>query len=158
MNRISARAARTRTSGRQTSTDTTPLRLPRLSSAGAAPLAPPDTAQANEIDRLYAALDAVTPATNPRTAKLLRSGSRKVAQKVIEEVGEVAIDAVRHSAAGVVRESADLLYHLVVLWRHAGVAPHEVWAEMKARAERLGIAEKLPKPHVRNGAKPQTKS
>lgn len=137
MNKISARAGRVGTA-------------PLVRCCGAA--------QANEIDRLYAALDTITPATNPRTAKLLQSGSRRLAQKVIEEAGEVAIDAVRRGSSGVIRESADLLYHLVVLWRHAGVAPHQVWEEMKARAERLGIAEKLPKGRASNGATSQAES
>lgn len=100
----------------------------------------------NELDRLFAALDAVTPNSNPRTARLLSSGTRKVAQKVIEEAGEVALAAVKHNGRGIVRESADLLYHLAVLWRRAGIAPDDVWAEMRRRADSLGIAEKLPKP------------
>jgi phosphoribosyl-ATP pyrophosphohydrolase len=48
------------------------------------------------------------PNSNPRTFKLVESSSRKIAQKVIEEAGEVAIEAVRYHANGVVRESADL--------------------------------------------------
>jgi phosphoribosyl-ATP pyrophosphohydrolase len=47
--------------------------------------------------------------------------------------------------AGVVRESADLLYHLVVLWFHIGIEPTEIWEEMQTRANALGIAEKRPK-------------
>jgi phosphoribosyl-ATP pyrophosphohydrolase len=99
----------------------------------------------HELDRLYASLGAVTPENHPRTARLLRSSNRKVAQKVIEEAGEVALAAVKHSNRGVVRESADLLYHLAVLWRRAGIDAAEIWAEMRRRAEDLGIAEKLPK-------------
>jgi phosphoribosyl-ATP pyrophosphohydrolase len=99
----------------------------------------------NELDRLYADLDAVTPVNHPRTARLLQSSNRKVAQKVIEEAGEVALAAVKHNARNVVRESADLLYHLAVLWRRSGIGPAEIWAEMRRRADTLGIAEKLPK-------------
>jgi hypothetical protein len=43
------------------------------------------------------------------------------------------------------RESADLIYQLVVLWHECGITPDEVWAEMHRRADKLGIAEKLPK-------------
>jgi len=68
-----------------------------------------------------------------------------MAQKLMEEAGEIALEAVRHRTRGVVRESADLIYHLVVLWRECGIAPDEVWAEMHRRADKLGIAEKLPK-------------
>ena len=98
-----------------------------------------------ELDRLYVSLGQVTPASNPRTFKLLEAGTRKIAQKVIEEAGEVALEAVKHHDRGVVRESADLLYHLVVLWCRAGIEPASVWQEMQARASALGIAEKLPK-------------
>jgi phosphoribosyl-ATP pyrophosphohydrolase len=100
----------------------------------------------DELERLHASLSGVTPESNPRTAKLLGSSTRKVAQKVIEEAGEVALETVKHRARGVVCESADLLYHLVVLWQRAGVDPAEIWSEMKRRADTLGIAEKLPKP------------
>jgi phosphoribosyl-ATP pyrophosphohydrolase len=99
----------------------------------------------DELERLYAALGLATPASCPRTFKLLDSSTRKISQKVIEEAGEVALEAVKHHASGVVRESADLLYHLVVLWRRAGIEPVEIWEEMRARADAFGIAEKLPK-------------
>lgn len=102
-------------------------------------------ARADELDRLHRALRGVTPETHPRTARLLASSTRKTAQKVIEEAGEVAIEAVRRNAGGIVRESADLLYHLVALWRRVGIEPQQVWREMRHRADTLGIAEKLPK-------------
>lgn len=97
-----------------------------------------------ELDRLYAGLAAVTTESHPRTARLLGSG-RRAAQKVIEEAGEVALEAVKGRSTGIVRESADLLYHLVVLWRRAHIDPSDVYAEMQRRADALGIAEKLPK-------------
>jgi phosphoribosyl-ATP pyrophosphohydrolase len=102
-------------------------------------------AQPCELDRLYRSLANVTPENHPRTARLLASSTRKTAQKVIEEAGEVALEAVKHHPRGIVRESADLLYHLVALWHRAGVVPEDVWTEMRARADALGIAEKLPK-------------
>lgn len=68
-----------------------------------------------------------------------------MAKKVAEEAIEVAIDAVRGETDAVVRESADLLYNLAVLWAAAGVRPEDVWAEMDRRERMLGIAEKLPK-------------
>lgn len=108
--------------------------------------APCGAAEAVEIARLYKALDTVTEQDHPRTARLIAAGCSKMAQKLVEEAGELAIAAARHRPRAVVRESADLLYHLIVLWRACGIAPEEVWAEMRARADRLGIAEKLPKP------------
>ena len=98
-----------------------------------------------ELDRLYRSLADVTPRNHPRTARLLASSTRKSAQKVIEEAGEVAIEAVKHRPRGIVRESADLLYHVVALWHRAGIDPEDVWTEMRTRADALGIAEKRPK-------------
>jgi phosphoribosyl-ATP pyrophosphohydrolase len=102
-------------------------------------------AEPSELDRLYRSLAEVTLENHPRTAGLLASSTRKAAQKVIEEAGEVALEAVRHRTRNVVRESADLLYHLVALWHRAGIDPTDVWIEMRRRADILGIAEKLPK-------------
>jgi len=82
---------------------------------------------------------------NARTVKLLSSGLAKMSQKLVEEAAEVAIDAVRERHAGVVSESADLLYHLVVLWFALGIDPASVWAEMSRREQLFGLAEKLPK-------------
>jgi phosphoribosyl-ATP pyrophosphohydrolase len=98
-----------------------------------------------EIARLYEALDRVNERDNPRTARLLDAGRRKMAQKLMEEAGEVALEAVRSRPRAVIRESADLVYQLVVLWRECGIDPDEVWAEMRQRADRFGLAEKLPK-------------
>src|SRR5438093_5116607 len=102
---------------------------------------------ADSIDRLYeqviAAKDA-DPAVS-RTARLLRSGRAKMAKKLAEEAVEVVIDAMQGGRDAVIRESADLLYHVVVLWASAGVNPKEVWREMDRRERLLGIAEKLPK-------------
>jgi phosphoribosyl-ATP pyrophosphohydrolase len=110
---------------------------------------PEPRANFGEIARLYDALDHVDRHSNPRTAHLLTAGRRKMAQKVMEEAGEVALEAVRSRPRAVIRESADLIYHLVVLWRDCGIAPEAIWAEMRRRADALGIAEKLPKalPH-----------
>lgn len=83
--------------------------------------------------------------TASRTAKLLKAGPLKVAKKVGEEAAEVALEAATGNRREVVRESADLLYHLVVLWVETGVSPREIWAEMDRRERLLGIAEKPPK-------------
>ena len=125
-------------------TNTAPAVLVALPPVGLDPQAG-QSAGSREIERLHDTLPAVTPETHPRTAKLLGSGTRKVAQKVIEEAGEVALEAVRRNTGGVARESADLLYHLVVLWHRLGIDPADIWAEMRHRADAFGIAEKLPK-------------
>jgi len=76
-----------------------------------------------------------------------------MAKKLAEEAVEVVIDAMHGQPEAVVRESADLLYNLVVLWVHAGVRPEEVWAEMRRREAMFGIAEKLPKDMVQGPAR-----
>src|ERR1043166_6453898 len=80
-----------------------------------------------------------------RTARLLRSSRAKMAKKLAEEAVEVVIDAMHGSRDAVVKESADLIYNLVVLWVASGVQPKEVWKEMERRERLMGIAEKLPK-------------
>src|ERR1700733_6595381 len=104
----------------------------------------------DSIQRLYqATLDCRhdDPSTS-RTARLLRSGRSKMAKKLAEEAVEVVIDAMHGSRDAVVRESADLIYNLVVLWVSAGVQPKEVWKEMERRERLFGIAEKLLKEPV----------
>jgi phosphoribosyl-ATP pyrophosphohydrolase len=101
----------------------------------------------DSLTRLYAAVLSAKSGDpgSSRTARLLRSGRSKMAKKLAEEAVEVVIDALGGSRAAVVRESADLLYHLVVLWVSSDVRPEDVWSEMKRRERLLGIAEKLPK-------------
>ena len=88
-----------------------------------------------------------------RTAKLMRSGRAKMAKKLAEEAIEVVIDAMNGDREAVIRESADLLYNLVVLWAEAGVRPQDVFAEMARRERLFGLAEKLPKKHIESGAR-----
>jgi phosphoribosyl-ATP pyrophosphohydrolase len=97
--------------------------------------------------RLYRAVLAARggdPAAS-RTTRLLQAGRGKISKKLAEEAVEVVIDAVHGDSAAVIRESADLLYHLVVLWTASNIHPDEVWTEMERRERLLGIAEKLPK-------------
>src|SRR5436190_15073777 len=101
----------------------------------------------DSLDRLYEAVQAARdgdPATS-RTARLMQAGRGKMAKKMAEEAVEVVIDTVHGDTAAVIRESADLMYNLVVLWVAAGVHPDDVWAEMDRRERLLGIAEKVPK-------------
>ena len=101
----------------------------------------------DSLERLYLAVIAardLDPAMS-RTARLFQRGPSKMAKKLAEEAIEVVIDAVNGNAPAVVRESADLLYNLTVLWASAGVRPEDVWREMDRREMLLGIAEKLPK-------------
>ena len=101
----------------------------------------------DSITRLYQAALSCRhddPSTS-RTARLLRSGRSKMAKKLAEEAVEVVIDAMLGDRDAVIRESADLIYNLVVLWIAAGIRPEDVWKEMDRRERLLGIAEKVPK-------------
>ena len=101
----------------------------------------------DSLERLYKSvvdLKKGDPA-NSRTARLMRSGRSKIAKKLAEEAVEVVIDAMQGDRHAVVRESADLLYHVVVLWASVGIKPQDVWAEMDRRERLLGLAEKMPK-------------
>ena len=119
----------------------------------------------DSLDRLYQAVLAAQAAdpVSSRTARLLRAGRSKVAKKLVEEAVEVAIDTMHGDNDAVVRESADLLYNLMVLWVAAGIHPKDVWMEMERRERLLGIAEKLPKertdapPRERADAPPRRK-
>ena len=76
------------------------------------------------------------------TAELIGKGTEKVAQKLGEEAVELVIAAVKRERAQTVAESADLLYHLLVLWADAGIAPAEIADELEKRRSQSGLAEK----------------
>ena len=109
----------------------------------------------DSLDRLYAAVLAARNAdpASSRTARLLRAGRAKMAKKLAEEAVEVIIDAMHGNRDAVVRESADLLYNLVVLWVSSGVQPKDVWREMDRRERLFGIAEKLHKDAAENDSR-----
>ena len=68
-----------------------------------------------------------------------------MAKKLVEEAIEVGLDAVQMNREAVVLESADMLYHLAVIWAECGVTPDDVMNEIDRREQLYGIAEKLPK-------------
>jgi len=76
------------------------------------------------------------------TARLYAKGINKIAQKLGEEAVETVVAAVAEDNAHVVSESADLLYHLLVLWAAKDVAPADVWAELDRRFGTSGVAVK----------------
>lgn len=103
--------------------------------------------EGDRLQRLASAIAEVREGVrdSPRTLKLLASGPKKMAQKVVEEAAEVAIEGAIGNREAVVHESVDLLYNLSALWSALGVRPEAVWAEMDRREALLGLAEKLPK-------------
>jgi phosphoribosyl-ATP pyrophosphohydrolase len=96
------------------------------------------------LDRLWSVVMSRREAdtTISHSARLLSRGPAKVAQKFGEEAVECLIEAVRGDHDAVIAESADVLYHLVVVWVSTGVAPEEVWAELMRREGVSGIVEK----------------
>lgn len=86
--------------------------------------------------------------TESYTAKLLAGGPAKPAKKLGEEAVEAAIAAVQGDRAGLVAEAADVLYHLLVVLKAAGVALDEVMAELERRTAQSGIAEKAARRHT----------
>ena len=101
----------------------------------------------DSLDRLFSAvLEARdrSPASS-RTSKLFRDGVQKMAKKLAEEAIEVGLDAVQMNRESVILESADVLYHLAVIWAECGISPSEVMGELDRRERLYGIAEKLPK-------------
>ena len=106
----------------------------------------------DEIERLFDALGGTN--LPPRTQKLSSATVIKKAKKLVEEASEMSFEAVFGRRRGVIEESADLIYHMVVLWRSCNVRPQEVWREMHSRAALLGVAEKLPKRGKVRAARP----
>ena len=102
---------------------------------------------AGSLDRLFAAVVEArkrSPGAS-RTSKLFHDGVQKIAKKLVEEATEVGLEAVQKKRESVILESADMLYHLAVLWAECGVTPDEVMGEIDRRERLYGIAEKLPK-------------
>ena len=98
----------------------------------------------DSLDRLWRIIDSrrnADPATS-YTAKLLARGRHKAAQKLGEEAVEAVIEAARHDNAALIGESADLLYHLFVLWAACGIVPADVAAELARREGTSGLDEK----------------
>ena len=96
------------------------------------------------LDRLFA-LIASRKGGDPNTsytAKLLAKGRLQCAKKLGEEAIETCLAAVAQDKTALTNESADLLYHLLVLWAAAGIAPGDVAAELTRRESSSGIAEK----------------
>lgn len=80
------------------------------------------------------------------TAKLFLRGMEKAAQKLGEEAVETVIAAVAHPSKDLVSESADLLYHLLVVLRLADIPLAEVLAELEKRTRETGLQEKASRP------------
>jgi len=96
------------------------------------------------IDRLFATIEARKDAdpSLSYTAKLISEGRERCAKKLGEEAIETCIAAVGEDRAALAGESADLIYHLLVVWAACGLKPEDVYAALKARDGQSGLEEK----------------
>lgn len=108
---------------------------------------------AEVLARLFATIEARKNAdpSSSYTAKLLAGGVVAITDKVSEEAGETVAAALNEGPGAVTRESADLLYHLCVLWAQQGIRPEDVWAELARREGTSGIAEKAARGDGQSG-------
>jgi len=96
------------------------------------------------LDRLFATISArrSSDPSKSYTAKLLAEGVERCAKKFGEEAVETALAAMKGDKGAIAAESADVLYHLMVLWAACGVEPAAVYAALEAREGRSGLEEK----------------
>lgn len=101
------------------------------------------------LDTLFATIAARkgADAATSYTASLLAAGMEKCAKKFGEEAVETVIAAMQQDKTQLAAESADVLYHLAVLWAAAGITPEDVYAVLKKREGVSGIAEKAARPN-----------
>jgi len=108
--------------------------------------APGLAASPEVLNRLWTIIDSRkgVDAAVSHSARLLAKGTPQVVQKLGEELIECLIEAMAGNHAGLVAESADVLYHLLVTWVNAGIQPEEVWAELTRREEVSRLSEDIP--------------
>ena len=103
-----------------------------------------DTLNGEAIDRLFALIEERRTAAPNKSysAKLFSHGRAKIVQKAGEEAVETIIAAMTNDSIEVAKESADLLYHLLVLWSEMGLRTQDVYAELARREGTSGLEEK----------------
>ena len=100
------------------------------------------------LDKLFATI-AARKGSDPSqsyTAKLLAQGVEKCAKKFGEEATEAVIAAVQKDKTELAKESADVLYHLLVLWAASGITPEDVYTVLQSREGQSGLEEKASRP------------
>ncbi len=102
----------------------------------------------HSLDRLYRIIAARKNQSTDQsyTAQLLAAGIEKPVRKLSEETTEVIIEALGGNKQALCRESADLLYHLLVVWAACDLQPEAVWQELESRRHQSGLAEKASRP------------
>lgn len=102
----------------------------------------------DSLDKLFATIASrkgADPSTS-YTAKLLAAGVEKCAKKFGEEATEAVIAAIQKDKTELTKESADVLYHLAVLWAASGITPEDVYAVLQSREGQSGLEEKASRP------------
>lgn len=96
------------------------------------------------LQRLYDTIRArkTGSAESSYTAKLMGKGIAHIAKKLGEEGVEVALAAVSGDKREVIKESADVLFHMEVLWAALDIHPSDIYAELERREGTSGIVEK----------------
>lgn len=95
----------------------------------------------DDLFEIIAARKGADPETS-YTAALFEKGRSKIVQKLGEEAVETCIEAIQGDRKKTAEESADLLYHLMVLWADAGITPDDVYKILKSRLGTSGHDEK----------------
>lgn len=98
-----------------------------------------------DLERIVAERASAAPEES-WTAKLLAAGSERAAKKFGEEAVEAVIAAVKGDREELIAESADVLYHLLVVLKSRDVALRDVLSQLEARTVRSGLAEKAARP------------
>jgi len=98
-----------------------------------------------DLERIVAERASAAPEES-WTAKLLAAGPERAAKKLGEEAVEAVIAAVKGDRDELIAESADLLYHLLVVLKSRDVALRDVLSQLEARTARSGLAEKAARP------------
>lgn len=102
------------------------------------------TPDSQVLERLFAVIESRKGADpeSSYTAKLFGKGLKKISQKLGEESTETIVAALVEDEEALAGESADLLYHLLVLWSARGLDPVKVWAKLAEREGVSGLEEK----------------
>ncbi len=103
-----------------------------------------DNLDARILEKLFAVIESRRGADpgSSYTARLLNKGRAKIAKKTGEEAVEVVVAALAEGRDELAAESADLLYHLLVLWASVGIKPRDVWVQIAKREGVSGLLEK----------------
>ena len=96
------------------------------------------------LEQLFKAVEARAKASpdDSWTAKLLSKGPEKCAEKFGEEAVETIIEAAKQNRTGLIKESADVLFHLCVLLKSQNITLSDVMDELASRQSKSGLAEK----------------